>query len=166
MALPARSVPGGPAIPGEVMNRRFFLLAAASIAMQLPGAADAAGTDAIVSQLGEQGYRRITVSRTLLGRVRILATAPGRRREIILNPRTGELLRDYMQSSDDDDARDLIGDGSGRGRGRGGDDDGDDRDDSDDREDREDRDDRDDRDERDDGDSSGPGSDGSDGDDD
>ncbi|UWQ20870.1 hypothetical protein [Jannaschia sp. W003] len=52
----------------------------------------------VVAQLQAQGYQTIRVERTFLGRARIRAEAPGgHRREIILNPRTGELLRDYRE---------------------------------------------------------------------
>ncbi len=51
----------------------------------------------IVSQLRVMGYERFTVRRTLLGRIRIVAELPDAdTREIIVNPRTGEILRDYV----------------------------------------------------------------------
>jgi len=59
-------------------------------------------TDAIARQLRQQGYTEITVTRTFLGRDRIVATSPTREREIIVNPRTREILRDYTESRDDD----------------------------------------------------------------
>lgn len=49
-------------------------------------------TDRLVSD----GFARITVSRTLLGRTRIVAEDDTREREIIFNPRTGVVLRDYL----------------------------------------------------------------------
>ena len=71
----------------------------------------------IERRLTRQGYEIESVARTLLGRVRILARNADGEREIILNPRTGEILRDLWisggrsgQSSilndDDDDDRD------------------------------------------------------------
>ncbi|NEX47875.1 hypothetical protein G3572_16820 [Rhodobacter sp. ETT8] len=88
-------------------------------------------TQRVVEQLQEQGFASIVVERTLLGRTRILADSQRGRREIILNPRTGEILRDlWTVTSDgsgggglirDDDAADDDS-GRGRGRGRGGDD--------------------------------------------
>jgi len=53
--------------------------------------------DSLVKQLRAQGYSNINVSRTLLGRAQISATTEGEVREIILNPRTGEILRDLSQ---------------------------------------------------------------------
>ena len=66
-------------------------------------------SDSIARQLRDLGYREITVSRTLLGRTRIVARAKGTYREIIVNPRTGEILRDFWKA---DDARgsQILGD--------------------------------------------------------
>jgi hypothetical protein len=120
------------------MNRRMFLALGVSAAL-CGHMANAQGfADSVVDQLRRQGFSRISVGRTLLGRTQIVAEGNGGRREIILNPRTGEILRDLWQSnsnsgsgsgggnrivrdsrnddSDDDDS------GRGRGRGRGGDD--------------------------------------------
>jgi len=86
----------------------------------------------LIGQLRAQGFDRISVSRTLLGRTRIVAVAADQRREIIFNPRTGEILRDFWESlsGTGGDLLDLADDGQGRGRGRGrgrgGDDDRDD----------------------------------------
>ncbi len=115
--------------------------------------------DSIVMQLQEQGYTDIVVNRTLLGRVRVVARNQTYERELVFNPTTGELLRDYWRTigetqrsnvtiipriadleeiemdddhdshSDDDDESDDEDD-RGRGRNRGGDDN--DRDDDDD----------------------------------
>ena len=74
------------------MNRReFTVLALAALCAGTPALA-AGYQDQIVSQLKKQGYSNIRIQRTLLGRVRIMASGNGGRREIILNPRTGEIL--------------------------------------------------------------------------
>lgn len=52
--------------------------------------------ESLVAQLREQGYASIVVSRTWLGRLRIDATMGEARREIVINPSTGEILRDYQ----------------------------------------------------------------------
>jgi hypothetical protein len=94
-------------------------------------------TGRIVKELQSQGYNSITVRRTLLGRRKVDAVSDDYIREIVINPATGEILRDYWQvrkgsgkgsdasrsggsviDPDDDDG----GKGRGRGRGRGGDD--------------------------------------------
>jgi hypothetical protein len=58
--------------------------------------------EAVIAQLRAQGYKKIVVETTLLGRVKISAAFKGGRREIILNPRTGEVLRDLWISPDGD----------------------------------------------------------------
>jgi hypothetical protein len=93
----------------------------------------------VMDQLRKQGFGNITVQRTLLGRARILAERGASRREIILNPRTGEILRDlWLDQGGSAVAKSVIGDdtdsdddNSGKGGGSDDDDDKDD-DDSDD----------------------------------
>ena len=121
------------------MNRRHFLMVFGVGA--LAGASAFASTfeDAVVAQLTSQGYKSITVERTLLGRVKIVGLLDTGRREIILNPRTGEILRDLWMvnaggpivpkirdKSDtsgkggDDGGGDTDGGGSGDGSGDDG----------------------------------------------
>ena len=73
---------------------------AAAALLALAGEAFAQSpSDAVVSQLRAQGYVEFSVSRTLLGRIRVIATAPdGGRREIVFSPATGEILRDYVEA--------------------------------------------------------------------
>jgi hypothetical protein len=52
-------------------------------------------TDQVTGALVAQGYQIVQVDRTWLGRVRIVAETPDLRREIVINPNTGEVLRDY-----------------------------------------------------------------------
>lgn len=117
------------------MKRRDVL---AGLAVACLGAAGAVYADdfvaALVRDLQQQGYVDVTTERTLLGRVRIVATRDDARREIIMNPRTGEILRDILilpdggvrpggARDDDDGADDADDDGSDDG---GDDDSGDD----------------------------------------
>ena len=76
------------------MDRRHFvgLIIATSLAGTLASAS--AFADEIVRQLQGDGYSDIVIETTWLGRVRITAVADGGAREIILNPSTGEILRD------------------------------------------------------------------------
>jgi len=60
----------------------------------------------IVSQLRDQGYQDIVANRTWLGRVRVVAVRGNRHRELVFNPLTGEILRDYWDHQN-------PGDGSG-----------------------------------------------------
>ena len=76
------------------MNRRYFLTVFALGAVVSTSVAAASFEDQVVAQLTSQGYKSITMERTLLGRVRIIGQNASGRREIILNPRTGEILRD------------------------------------------------------------------------
>lgn len=94
----------------------------------LSGAAQAeTRVEAIARHLAEQGYHDIEIGRTFLGRARIEAEKNGMEREIIVNPRTGEILRDYWE---EDDEHKVLG-GSADSDDDGGDD-ADDNDDADD----------------------------------
>lgn len=80
------------------MKRRFFLFGlVASAALGGPALAEDHAAR-IVRQLKRQGYANVQVARTWLGRVRIVAYRKGAMREIVLNPATGEILRDLWQA--------------------------------------------------------------------
>ncbi len=70
-------------------------LALASPVLTLPALA-APVEEVIVDQLRAQGYTINSVALTFLGRIRIDATQGNLRREVVINPRTGEILRDYQ----------------------------------------------------------------------
>ena len=53
--------------------------------------------DTLVAQLSDLGFDEIKVGRTLLGRVRITAENEDFYREIVINPRTNVILRDYLR---------------------------------------------------------------------
>jgi len=145
------------------VQRRFFLLATAAYVGFGATAHAEQTTDQVIRYLQRQGFTRFEVSRTWLGRTRIVATGPNSEREIVLSRGSGEILRDHtIQSSDDDD------------RDRGERDDDNDEDESDDNDNEDDSDDGDDDDGGnddggnddggDDGDSDGDGEDGGDSD--
>ena len=99
------------------MNRRC-LLAGLLAAVALPAVAWAQGfADQIVQQLRSQGYSGINVSNTWLGRTRIVGQSGQGSREIIIDPRTGEILRDLFQGSGG--RPQIIDDRSGGGRDDG-----------------------------------------------
>lgn len=104
------------------MNRRALLFAGVAALVMTPRATLADPVSDIVAQLRTLGFVDIAVTTTMLGRARVLSSQDGRFRELIVNPRTGEILRDawIADRSDDDDSTDD------------GDDDNDDRDDDDD----------------------------------
>ncbi len=102
------------------MNRRSFLITVTAFTLLSTTAARADYVEDIVKWLGREGYSGIEVTRTLLGRIRIVATKDNRTRELVCNPRTGEILRDVF----------IDADGEVRGSlSRPGDDDDDDDDD-------------------------------------
>lgn len=89
--------------------------------------------DQVVRQLVAQGYGNIQVEATLLGRLRIKGSNGQGLREIILNPKTGEILRDMWLDADGNPILAQLpssGQGSGgddsSGSGSGGDDDAED----------------------------------------
>lgn len=112
------------------MQRRAFLIGSLAVLAAGPALAARDFVEEIVRELKKQGYREIQVSRTLLGRARITATKARGSREIIVNPATGEILRDLRTGGTED----ILGGegGSGRGKGGGGGNDDDDDDDDDD----------------------------------
>lgn len=83
------------------MLKRALLLGL--LLLPLPAMAQTASVqDQIVSQLHDQGFTKIEVSRTLLGRVRLHATSDQLERELVFNPTTGEILRDYWEDREQD----------------------------------------------------------------
>lgn len=139
------------------MNRRYLLTRfGAGAVIALLGATPALARDdtgAVVDQLHRLGYGKVTVSRTILGRVRITAERDSVQREIVLDPRSGEILRDLSTRNgrpgplirEDGDGRPSRGSGGakngGGGSGGGSDDDNDDDDSDDDDDDDDDHDD-------------------------
>lgn len=123
------------------MNRRRILkVGLSALAVACMGAVPALSEtleDKVVRALRRQGYRDIKTNRTFLGRLRVIAKKGERRREIILNRQTGEVLRDVIVgrsgsrsvfSSDDSDGAKSESSETG---GYSGDDDSDDDRDSD-----------------------------------
>lgn len=138
-ARPFARIRAGRRPPGMV--RPLALALVLGLSSVAPMAAHAAPDYAaqVTGQLRDQGYRRIEVSRTLLGKIVITAEGKGHSREVVIDPRNGALLRDLVRQDrggsggsvglavvDDDNS------GSGSGSGSGGDDDDDDDKDDDD----------------------------------
>ncbi len=82
------------------MKRRTILAIAIVAAI---GAAPAFGQTAIqqrfVSELKQQGFGDLKINRTWLGRVRITAQSKDYKRELVFNPNSGEILRDYWEAT-------------------------------------------------------------------
>ena len=58
--------------------------------------------DQVFAQLQEQGFMSIEVRRTFLRRLRFTAESAYFYRELVINPQTGEILRDYVRDIDGD----------------------------------------------------------------
>jgi hypothetical protein len=127
-------------VANRAMNRRRFLTAATSwlgvtLACAIPAQAQSMA-DPVVNALRRQGYTGLSVSRTWLGRLRITAENGERQREIILNGRTGEVLRDVIyrrgdassvfEDSEESEDKENNSGSSNSGSGNGSDDDDDD----------------------------------------
>jgi hypothetical protein len=110
------------------MKRRDFmsgLLATATLAGPAL-AQDYVGS--VISQLERMGFGAIRQERTLLGRVRIIGTRGDGRREIIINPNNGEILRDlWTPAQGGKSTSTIIQDKSGRSGSSGDPDDDDDK---------------------------------------
>ena len=121
----------------HLMKRRSFLLMTSAAAASVAFPAHADYVSSVREQLRRQGYRQISVSSTMLGRTRIVAKSKTGTREIIMNPRTGEILRDLWSSAQGSSGPSIVGsdaddpdDGQDDARDDDGDDDSeDDRDD-------------------------------------
>lgn len=119
------------------MNKRQLLAGlvatlAAQTLLALPAFA-ASYVDQILAQLRAQGFENIEVETTWLGRARIAAVRGGVNREIVVNPTTGEVLRDLWLSASGGGPRTITignesdadhggnsGDGGGDNGGSGG----------------------------------------------
>ena len=127
---------------------RYFTAVLVAISLSLASLLYAGPVeDSIVQQLRNQGFTQIEVRRTLLGRSRIVAQSNRLYREIIVNPSTGEILRDFWRDRSgsgtqlfdpnnpdgpENAGRSNGGSSSGSASGSGDDDDDDDDDDNDD----------------------------------
>lgn len=122
---------------------RHIILAALITALAAGPVLAEGPVDRILRDLRKLGYSQVDVERTLLGRTRIVADSPDASREIIVNPATGEILRDLWiprnakvsddgsaltdagdDDDDDDDGDDDGGDDGDDNSGSGGGDDG------------------------------------------
>jgi hypothetical protein len=113
------------------MKRRDFMSGLGAAALLSGPALAQDYVASVISQLERMGFRIIRQERTLLGRVRIVGTRRDGRREIIINPNNGEILRDlWSPTGSGNRTSNIIEDKSGNsGSGSGGDDDDDDDDD-------------------------------------
>lgn len=81
------------------MSKRHIVLTLLSAALSASSPAFAQSQlDRVVSDLRSENYDTITIKRTFLGRIRVYGSGSAGVREVILNPSTGEVLRDYASS--------------------------------------------------------------------
>lgn len=108
------------------MVRRSALLVSALAFVLLACGVQAQSLYASVkAQLRDQGYRDIETSQTLLGRARFEARKGDRVRVIVINPSTGEILRDLSRKAGAKERAglvELLGDAIFGGGGDDGDD--------------------------------------------
>jgi hypothetical protein len=76
------------------MLKKLLLISALSFGTALPVFADVV-SDLVVANLKAQGFVVIQMDRTWLGRMWIMARNDEVQREVVFNPVTGEILRDY-----------------------------------------------------------------------
>ena len=87
--------------------RRNLVILASVLALSIGGPSFAQSQadvvrDRVIAELRDDGYRQIRISRTLLGRMRFVADGPEARREIVVNPATGVILRDFIRFKTDE----------------------------------------------------------------
>jgi hypothetical protein len=84
--------------PMKPKARLFGVMTAACLLAAPAFASDL--VDTVLADLKAQGYANFQINKTWLGRTQIRATSPKMRREIVINPGTGEILRDYWETLD------------------------------------------------------------------
>jgi hypothetical protein len=104
-----------------MFRRRQIFTLAAILMMAGPAFAESVA-DQISRQLRGQGFGQISVSQTWLGRTRIIGNSDKGQREIIVNPKTGEILRDLFTQASGGTANPVIGRTGSGGDDNGGDD--------------------------------------------
>ncbi|MCY4336790.1 MAG: hypothetical protein OXC60_19215 [Litoreibacter sp.] len=114
-------------------SRRSFFAGLLALAAS-PAAAQPVDIEASVRrQLRAQGFTDIRVNRTFLGRLRFVASNGRHVRELVINPTTGVILRDFTQRIEDGggDTTPPADQNEGNGPGQSDDEDDDDDDDGD-----------------------------------
>lgn len=84
------------------LKQLLYPLVCLALALGAASAAAATFEQRLIAHLRKLGYGDITLSFTLLGRAQIVAISKDDTREIVLNPRTGEILRDVAQTIESD----------------------------------------------------------------
>src|SRR5210317_826232 len=107
--------PKGPAltIQTDRMAKYFqILLVMLLTGLAVPAFSDMAPTVSVVAEeLADQGYQVSRISKTFWGRVKIISRKGELEREVILNPNTGEILRDLVRRLRQKQGSDKSGSG-------------------------------------------------------
>lgn len=101
------------------MSRRLLLVSLTAVAIAAPAFADSFA-QRIERELRQQGFTQMTVHQTWLGRIRIDAQSANATREIVVNPNTGEILRDYTRSRTGSSQENILNRDHGGDGGSGG----------------------------------------------
>lgn len=109
-------------------GKAFGLAIAGMLLATAAHAQDFAAT--IVSELRAQGFREIETEQTWLGRTKIVASGTDGKREIVVNPNTGEILRDLWLMRNGSDGSGLVSSDGGSDDDRNDDNDDDSGDDN------------------------------------
>lgn len=81
-----------------MVNYVKILLVAFLTVSAAPAFSDMAPTISVVAEeLADQGYQVSKISKTFWGRVKIVANKGDLEREVVVNPNTGEILRDLVR---------------------------------------------------------------------
>jgi hypothetical protein len=103
-----------------MMNRRVFLLAAAgSLSLAHPIFAAASPEEEIARDLVGQGFAITSQRRTFLGRTRFTAIRGEIQREVVVDPSSGEILRDYSNRAEGSTRTVRAGNRNGADTGSG-----------------------------------------------
>ena len=103
-------------VDGKALMQRSSIYLAAALGLALAGSVQAQDlVGGITDQLRGLGFEQIDVKQTLLGRTRIVARSAEGQREIILNPNTGEILRDFWQAAPGQSATNRLVDSRNSG---------------------------------------------------
>ncbi len=78
-----------------MLRRTFIATAITALAVMASPVFGQSTVDSITSEMQRGGFNRVQVRRTLLGRIRIVGESRDTKREIVLNPNTGLILRDF-----------------------------------------------------------------------
>ncbi len=79
------------------MKRSYFMAMLLATALSTGPAVAASVKEKLVSELKSQGFVDLTITRTWLGRTRIVGSNGKYKRELVFNPYSGEILRDYWE---------------------------------------------------------------------